>query len=305
MSKLSVSVIVPTLNGGRHLQELIRAIRDQQPVAPHEVILVDSNSSDDTTEVAAGFPGVRVVQVGKFSHGRARNLGAREASGDILVLMTQDAVPAGDGWLKELIAPFSDPVVGAAYSRQVPRNDANPMERFFLMHRFPEGPEIRRVNRTERPLRLEDVFFSNVSSAIRRELLLKYPFDEQLIMSEDQQFSRDIIRAGWTVVYRPSSVVIHSHNYTLGSVFKRYFDSVYSLSQIFPEHGVSTSAGMGIRYVAREISYILKHSPLSLPYWFLYTAAKTAGTLSSHAAEHMPRWLLRKLSLHSYHWKKT
>ena len=138
----------------------------------------------------------------------------------------------------------------------------------------------------------------------RRELLLKYPFDEKLIMSEDQQFSRDLIRAGWSVVYRPASVVIHSHNYTLKSVFKRYFDSVYSLSQIFPAHGVAMSAGMGLRYVSREIRYIARLFPLYLPYYFFYTGAKTAGTLASHAAGHMPRWMLRRLSLHSYHWKQ-
>ena len=73
------------------------------------------------------------------------------------------------------------------------------------------------------------------------------PFDEDLIMSEDQQFSRDVIAAGHAVVYQPQSVVVHSHNYSLATCFRRYFDSVYSLTLIFPSHGVGTSASMGGR----------------------------------------------------------
>ncbi|MEI6970011.1 MAG: glycosyltransferase [bacterium] len=304
MAQFSVSVVIPTLNASRHLPALIQSLHRQKPLAPVEIVLVDSNSTDDTRAVAGQFVGVKVVQVGKFSHGRARNLGVSEAVGDIIVLMTQDAIPAGESWLSELLAPLDDQAVGAVYSRQVPRDDANPMERFFLLHRFPEGQEVRRVCIPGKPLMLEDVFFSNVSSAVRRSLLLKHPFDEQLIMSEDQQFSRDIIRAGWAVVYRPSSKVIHSHNYTLKSVVKRYFDSVYSLSKVFPEHGVATSSSMGARYVYRELGYITRQYPLWIPYWCLYTSAKAIGTLAGHAAEYMPYWILRRVSLHAYHWER-
>lgn len=132
---------------------------------------------------------------------------------------------------------------------------------------------------------------------------MQYPFDETLIMSEDQQMSRDLLNAGYTVVYAPDSVVIHSHNYTLGNVFKRYFDSVYSLTIIFPKHGVGTSASMGIDYLLKEIVFVLRNYPQKLPYYFLYTAAKTAGTIMGHCVKILPRCILKRLSMHSYHWK--
>ena len=177
------------------------------------------------------------------------------------------------------------------------------MERFFLHDRFPDGPAVRREKRGAGVLGLRDVFFSNVSAAFRRDALCRYPFDEALIMSEDQQVSRDLLEAGYAVVYQPRSVVIHSHNYTLGMVFRRYFDSVYSLSLIFAGHDVATSVAMGRAYVAREVRYLFKHNPLWLPYYALYTSAKAGASILAHMADRLPMWLLKRISLHSYHWR--
>ncbi len=301
---MSISVVIPVLNAERHLPALLPALLRQQPRAPDEIILLDSMSRDRTREIAAGFPGVRVIPIEKFSHGGTRNRGAREARGDIVVLMTQDALPRDDDWLARLLEPFSDPRVAAAYSRQVPYPDANPMECYFLETHFPPTPAKREKGAGDAPLRFQDVFFSNVAAAIRREVLLRHPFDERLIMSEDQQLSRDLIAAGHAVVYCPESVVTHSHNYSLSVCFRRYFDSVYSLTVIFPEHDMKTSGGMGLRYLGREILHMVRHHPLWLPYYFLYTVMKVAGTVAGHAAERMPRWLVRRLSLHSYHWRE-
>jgi rhamnosyltransferase len=300
--RTTVSVVIPTLNAAPYLAGLLDGIFSQQPLAPAEVVLVDSLSTDDTARIAAADPRVRLVPIADFSHGRARNVGAREAKGEIVVLLTQDAVPADRTWLANLLAPFDDAQVVAAYSRQIPRPDANPMERFFLMKRFPPGPPVKRAGAGPAPLTLEDVFFSNVSAAIRREVLLGYPFDEGLIMSEDQQFSRDVIAAGMAVVYQPQSVVVHSHNYSLATCFRRYFDSVYSLTQIFPRHKLGRTAAMGAGYVAQEVWYMLRNHPLSLPHYLMYNLAKIGGALAAHVAELLPRWLLRKLSLHRYHW---
>ena len=300
----AVSVVIPTLNAAPFLPRLLEQIFSQEPPVPVEVVLVDSMSTDGTRDLALSDPRVRVVTIADFTHGRARNLGAREAKGDLLVLLTQDALPADRRWLAALLEPFVDPRVVASYSRQVPHPDANPMERFFLAKRFPAGPPVRREKRGPAPLQLEDVFFSNVSAAIRRETLLRYPFDEELIMSEDQQFSRDVIAAGYAVVYQPESVVRHSHNYSLAICFRRYFDSVYSLRLLFPRHGLGTTTSMGASYLAEEVRHMARHHPLSLPYYFLYNLAKVGGSLAAHIADRLPRRIVRAMSLHRYHWEE-
>ena len=297
---MKVSVVIPVLNAERHLPALLPALFSQQPRPPDEVLLLDSMSTDRTRENAAGFPGVRMLPVPKFCHSGTRNFGVREARGDVVVLMTQDALPRDERWLAALLAPLADPTVAATYSRQVPYPDANPMEQYFLRTHFPPEPTVRRGGGTS--LGLRDVFFSNVSGAVRRDLLLRHPFDEKLIMSEDQQLSRDLIAAGHAVAYAADSVVTHSHNYTLNICFRRYFDSVYSLTQVFPSHGMGTSAGMGVSYVLRELGWMVRHHPLWLPYYVLYNGAKVAGTLAAHYAEKMPRSWARRCSLHRYYW---
>ena len=297
--------MIPVLNAADYLPKLLDALFSQKPVTPDEVILVDSQSTDATREIALSYPNVKVIPITQFSHGRARNLGAQQANGDIIIILSQDALPKDDTWLALLLAPFSDERVAAVYSRQIPRPDAPPTECFFMQYHFPPGKPVRRVKRDNSALTLEDVFFSNVSAAVRRSLLLRYPFDETLIMSEDQQFARDLINAGYVVVYEPGSAVIHSHRYTLKTAFQRYFDSVYSLTVIFPRHGVGTSAAMGLRYLGKEVRYILRHHPFYFPYYCLYTLTKTAGALASHFADKMPKVILKKLSLHSDYWNES
>lgn len=300
---MKVSVVIPVLNAANLLPGLLKSIESQKPGVQLEIILVDSHSTDNTAAAAKSFPGTRIIPIDSFSHGRARNLGARAARGDIIVLLTQDAMPQGDGWLASLLEPFADQKVGAVYSRQIPKENAPPTERFFLNYHFPPGTAVRRIRNGSGPLTFKDVFFSNVSAAIRRELLLKHPFDETLIMSEDQQLARDLLAAGYAVVYQPESVVIHSHSYSLKQAFRRYFDSVYSLTLIFSGHDMATSASIGLHYLRKEFLFIARNYPLYLPYYFLYTLAKTGGTVCGHFAERLPKSILKKLSLHSYHWK--
>ena len=124
-----VSVVIPVLNAAPYLSDLFAAFARQDPCPPDEVILVDSGSTDGTAALAARAPGVRVVPIERFSHGRSRNLGARAAAGEIVVFLSQDALPADERWLAELVAAFDDPRVAAAYSRQIPRPDRFPRTR--------------------------------------------------------------------------------------------------------------------------------------------------------------------------------
>jgi rhamnosyltransferase len=300
----AVSVVVPVLNAARFIGPLIEALLAQLPTPPEEIILVDSHSEDETLEIASAFPQVRAASIDNFSHGAARNLGARMATGEFVVFLSQDALPVGADWLENLLVPFLNGHVAAAYSRQVPYDEANPMEKFFLETHFPPGGKAVRRRGSEGPVTFSDVFFSNVSSAVRRSVLLDFPFDEELIMSEDQKLSRDLIEGGYELVYQPTSVVSHSHSYTLRCVFQRYFDSVYSLTVIFREHGLGDSASIGLAYLIREFAHMVVKHPRWLPYYFCYVAAKTGGTVAGHIAESIPLPLRKKLSLHSYHWER-
>jgi rhamnosyltransferase len=302
MPALDVSVVIPVLNASRYIPSLIDAFRTQQPHPPLEIILADSSSTDDTCELVSDLPDVRVIPVKAFTHGSARNLAAGQAKGDVIALLSQDALPRDCRWLERLIEPFSDATVAATFSRQVPHETAKPMEKYFYFTHFPDGAPVRRVKHADRELGFQDVFFSNVSAAIRRDILLRHPFDEKVIMSEDQQFARDVLQAGYATVYQPGSEVTHSHDYSLKNVFQRYFDSCYSLTKIFEAHDTGESARIGLAYLFKEMRFMLRHHMQWLPYYFCFIWARSLGTLAGHYADRLPRRLARAFSMHRYYW---
>ena len=103
-----VSIIIPTLNAARHLPELLPKLKSQT-LPPLEIILVDSSSADDTRGIAARHGcRVEVIERSAFNHGGTRNRGASLTSGDILVCMTQDVLPADDTFLEELTRPVRE-----------------------------------------------------------------------------------------------------------------------------------------------------------------------------------------------------
>ncbi len=298
---MECSIIIPTLNAGKRFRRLLERIVAQQFDSPLEIIVMDSGSKDGTVEAAREFEQVRLFEITDFTHGRSRNAGAKAADGKFLVFMTQDALPTNENWLANLLKPFSDEKVAAAFSRQVPWPEANPMERHFLARNFSDKRVVRRLNGKRKP-GLFDVFFSNVSSAIRRDIWQRFSFDEQIIMSEDQKFAREVLCAGYKTVYEPMSVVYHSHDYNLRTVFQRYFDSLYSLDEIF-EQSIDDVFKPGTGYIISELSYIWRHHRRWLPYYFVYNLYKVGGTLAGKYARLLPRKLCRKLSMHKYYWK--
>ena len=153
--------------------------------------------------------------------------------------------------------------------------------------------------------RIDEVFFSNVCSAIRRGVLEQIPFDESLIMSEDQQWSRQVQEAGYHLVYEPKALVRHSHDYSPGQVFKRNFDSGASLV------GITHDSLMGM--AAYEAGYLLngvrtllkRREGRWIPRFLGNEAARVLGIVMGRQARRLPDSITRKLSLHSYHWGRS
>ena len=59
--------------------------------------------------------------------------------------------------------------------------------KFFCKENYPNYKILRPLDNNRS---LKDIFFSNVSSALRKDILEKYPFNEQIIMSEDQEWAK-------------------------------------------------------------------------------------------------------------------
>ena len=105
---MKLTVIIPTLNAGRFLPNLLERL-SSQTVSDKEIIVIDSASDDETVEVARSFGAtVKPIVRREFNHGRTRNVAADDASGEYLVFLTQDALPVDGRLLENLIAPLEN-----------------------------------------------------------------------------------------------------------------------------------------------------------------------------------------------------
>jgi rhamnosyltransferase len=299
----SISIIIPTKNAGPRFARVLHALAAQDEPRPRELIVVDSGSTDGTVALAENA-GARLYHLpaDKFTHGRARNLGAAAATGDVLVFLVQDAEPAEPGWLRRLTRNLEQPGVAGAYSRQLPRPDASPMVMYFLRTTYPPVPAVRRPLRSGRA-RLSDVFFSNVGSTMPRVIWERFPFNERMVMSEDQEWARRVLASGYSLIYDAAACLVHSHDYGIRTIFRRSFDSAASLRGVCDDT-LGGMAGQGLKYVLEEIRFLIRQRQAHLiPYMLVYEASRSLGTLAGRNHHRLPPGLKRYLGLHSTYWQ--
>ncbi|MCA8956575.1 MAG: glycosyltransferase family 2 protein [Planctomycetes bacterium] len=249
---MRVSLVIPTLNAGSLLEDVLRGI-DAQPGADRlERVAVDSGSTDGTCErlAAHGFT-VHGIDKRAFNHGTTRDLAIGKTSGEVVVLLTQDAVPTDDRWLPMLVAAYQDPAVGAAYCRQIPRDDCNPLikKRILEWTAGRPDPVVQRLEGARQaefdalaPLqRLQLCAYDNVAGSVRRSTWEQHPFGYRRF-GEDVAFGKRLILAGHSIVYEPRSAVVHSHNRTPKEEGKRIFCDHENLRDLFDVHVLPTWA---------------------------------------------------------------
>src|ERR1700676_2974293 len=171
-----LSVLLLTKNGGADLERLLPALYSQNCAASFEVIAVDSGSTDGSLDVLRRFP-VRLEQISSeaFHHARTRNFAAGLASGEILIFLSQDAIPTSDTWLNTMISNFDDPKVGAAYGRQFPKPESS-IERGDALGTLYGDEKIVKDPAHRNGMGYRFYHFSDVNSAIRRSVWEKTRF---------------------------------------------------------------------------------------------------------------------------------
>jgi len=110
MTESQLSVIVCTYNGAAEIGSCLDALLSQDTSDPFEILVVDDGSTDGTAELVERYP-VRLVRHGdNRGLGAARNTGIAAATGSVLAFTDDDCVPQA-GWVRSLLAPYSDRAV--------------------------------------------------------------------------------------------------------------------------------------------------------------------------------------------------
>jgi rhamnosyltransferase len=304
MTNRDLTIVMPTYQGYHWLVDTLPAIRNQEYDGEVHILAVDSSSTDGTPELLKQYDSeVITILQEDFSHGYARNLGVQHAKTEYIVFMSQDALPVGTDWLKNLVAILDDEKIGAAHIQQKPRPNATPLESYFHETMYPD--KSKRFTWVEgKPVTLDSLFFSNVCSVTRRSLCLRFPFPENIIMSEDQAFAKNLLQAGYDTYYSGDVAIIHSHHYDLKALFRRHFDSAYSLLDI-TEDSFSSTAKAGIDYIMGEAWYLFKNRNWGwLMYMPIYELTRIAARLLGARADQLPRRWVLKMSLHRKFWAR-
>ncbi len=251
MTPRRVSVVLMTCNGADTLPSLLAGLHRQRFPEAFEIVAVDSGSTDGTLELLQQHAvRVRVIDRADFDHGLTRNLGVSLATGSLIVFLVQDAEPASDTWLQQLVLPLDrDPRLAGAFARQVPRPDASAIARESLAHWIAsrldgrvvaiDGPDaLAALTPFER---LDRCAFDNVCSCIRRSVWEQHPFRATPI-GEDVAWARDVLLAGHRIAYVPEAAVIHSHDRSIAYEFRRTRALHARLFELFGLRTIPTAA---------------------------------------------------------------
>jgi glycosyltransferase involved in cell wall biosynthesis len=226
-------VIIPTYNGGKLFKKIIDRVRRQRLPGRHEIVVIDSSSSDGTAEFCRKQNDIVLVQIAQkdFSHGRTRNQAIELCRGKFVALLTQDAMPTDEFWLHNFTVMLKHyPNAAGAFGKHLAWPDASPFVKRDIDNHFAGFEKqplcVSRETDANR-WRSGDIgwrqflhFYSDNNSCLRRDVWKKIPYPDTAY-GEDQLWARAVIEAGYEKVYSPKSVVYHSHDYDYEETAKR------------------------------------------------------------------------------------
>jgi hypothetical protein len=147
-------------------------------------------------------------------------------------------------------------------------------------------------------LTMETALFSNANSAMPRALLERFPFADDVLIAEDQDWSRRVLLEGYAIKYEPLAAVRHSHPYTIFTAFRRFFESGVAGSRTFLAGGASAQRTLrrkGLDYARGELGWMVRNGHARwIPYTCVYEGLKFAGIQLGARHERLPLWLKQR-----------
>ena len=302
---MEVDVLIPVYRPDGKLTELLKRLKMQNyPI--HRVILMNTEEKHFPAELTGIWDRVEVYHLAKeeFDHGGTRDRGVRMSTADLVVCMTQDAMPADETLIEELVKPFDDPEVWAAYARQLPNEDCREVEKYTRSFNYPEQSMVKTKEDLDR-LGIKTFFCSNVCAAWRREKYLELGgFVKHTIFNEDMILAGTMIKQGGKIAYCAKAKVIHSHNYSAFQQFHRNFDLAVSQT-MYPEvFGGIHSESEGIKLVKKSLSYCIK---IGKPWLMIQVVTQSAGKLLGYKMgqryRSLPMWLILRCTMSPSFWR--
>ena len=310
---MEVTVLIPTYRPDGKLNELLRRL-SKQTMLPSRVLLLNTVDGEEDGQLSESvdrfrdcFPVLSVFHVDRkdFDHGGTRHLGMTFADTELVLCMTQDAVPKDRHLISSLAGWFEDPLVAAVYGRQLALRGSMPEERFTRSFNYPDTSRVKSKEDLEQ-LGIKTFFCSDVCAMWRRETYFEMGgFERRTIFNEDMILAGKMIRAGYRIVYDADAEVWHSHSYSCVKQLKRNFDLGVSQADHPEVFSMAASTGEGIRMVKQNAAWLLRSgNGLRIPKLILDCAFRYLGYSLGKRYRKLPRRLILKLTDNRMYWEK-
>lgn len=306
MDNRTIDVIIPTYRPGKEFRLLLERLK-QQSVPVRRVVIINTEKKfwDSRWEQEFPFTEVHHIKKEEFDHGGTRRKAAELTDAEIMVFMTQDALPADRDLIRNLTAPLKEPETAAAYARQLPNASCSFVERYTRSFNYPDKSSVK--SREDLPVYgIKTFFCSNVCAAYRKDVYESLGgFTGHTIFNEDMIYASAVIQHGYRIAYAADAKVIHSHNYTCMQQFRRNFDLGVSQAEYPEVFQTASSESEGIRLVKKTFRYLCMNGRRRLiPGFVLQSGFKYAGYLAGKNYRRMPARMVRWCSMNKDYWRK-
>ncbi len=307
------TLIVPVLNAEVWLPALLKCLTELVNTGAYQCIIIDSASTDATPVLCQACPEIEFISIqrSEFNHGGTRNLAISKAQANILVYLSQDALPtpaAVELLVNALInQPASEePQLAAAYGRQLPNATAQPFGAHLRAFNYPSQSYLS-TPATLKERGIKAAFLSNAFCAYNKQALNAVgQFPADTIIGEDFIVGAKLLKAGYSLAYIAQATAIHSHDYTPWQELKRYFDiGCMHQQQAWVFTNLARPEKAGRAYVLSEIRW-LKSQGLAhkVPASLLRSLLKLLGYKLGKNHRLLPNKINQLLSMNRSWWVK-
>jgi rhamnosyltransferase len=305
MNTKSIAVVIPLYKPEPFLAHISRFIKENSGISFLLIVSRNAGVPLNPALSALDAENSRIVCIpqNEFNHGATREFARKQLNTDVVVFLTQDAIPACSDLLEKLAAPLlADASVAVSYARQIPHDGADIFEAFPREYNYGTEAQTRGLEDASK-YGVYTFFCSNSCAAWKNAALDEIGGFKTVLTNEDYFAVADLLQKGYKVAYAPDAVVKHSHRYTLWQEFQRYFDTGYVRAQnpvIQQLAGQAERRGVG--FLTGLVNRLWREQPLSIPYALLQSGVKWLGYRTGFLGVRLPLCLKRRLSQQAYYW---
>ncbi|MBQ4001263.1 MAG: glycosyltransferase, partial [Lachnospiraceae bacterium] len=279
-----------------------------QTVRPEKIILMVTEGSHEVELDERNDSKIEIhrLQKTEFDHAGTRNAAVSFSDAELVLFMTQDAVPEDVHFIEELVDSMErDEKIAVSYARQLAKKDTKPIERLIRRFNYPEESRMKSLEDLD-TLGIKTYFCSDVAAVYRREIFTELGgFETPAVFNEDMVFAAKAVKAGYKVYYNAEARVVHAHNLRLMEQFRRNFDVGASQAdhpEVFEEISSESEGGKLFKTVSKGLVKLGRW--YLLPYFILQCGAKFIGFRLGKRYPKLKPGFVKKCSSNRAYWER-